>query len=268
MILHDGRVLAARQVVMAIGVQPAIATAQAAGIPCQRGILVDRQLRSAHAGIYAVGECCEISGETFGLVAPCLAQAKILAAQLADRPQADFYSAATGTRLKVSGISLFSAGDVREAPSVISFDPIAGHYRRLFLKDGRLKGVLLYGDCQQSGALLNQLHNAGPVSVNTLFGLDEPETQPLAAGNPVMSQTKPVLAVVGHGMVSHHFLEQLVDRNLHQHYHVVVYGEERYQAYDRVHLSEYFTGKTATQLSLVSEEFLPKTRLNCVAVAG
>ncbi len=128
--------------------------------------------------------------------------------------------------------------------------------------------MLLYGDCQQSGALLNQLHNAGPVSVNTLFGLDEPETQPLAAGNPVMSQTKPVLAVVGHGMVSHHFLEQLVDRNLHQHYHVVVYGEERYQAYDRVHLSEYFTGKTATQLSLVSEEFLPKTRLNCVAVAG
>ncbi len=92
-ILHDGRVLAARQVVMAIGVQPAIALAQAAGIPCQRGILVDRQLRSAHAGIYAVGECCEISGETFGLVAPCLAQAKILAAQLADRPQADFYSA-------------------------------------------------------------------------------------------------------------------------------------------------------------------------------
>ncbi len=254
-ILHDGRVLAAQQVVMAIGVQPAIALAQAAGIPCQRGILVDRQLRTAHAGIYAVGECCEISGETFGLVAPCLAQAKILAAQLADRPQGDFYSAATGTRLKVSGISLFSAGDVREAPSVTSFDPIAGHYRRLFLKDGRLNGVLLYGDCQQSGALLNQLHNAGPVSVNTLFGLDEAETQPLAAGNPVMSQTKPVLAVVGHGMVSHHFLEQLVARNLHQHYHIVVYGEERYQAYDRVHLSEYFTGKTATELSLVSEDF-------------
>lgn len=260
-ILHDGRVLAAQQVVMAIGVQPAIAVAQAAGIPCQRGILVDRQLRTAHAGIYAVGECCEISGETFGLVAPCLAQAKILAAQLADRPQGDFYSAATGTRLKVSGISLFSAGDVREAPSVTSFDPIAGHYRRLFLKDGRLNGVLLYGDCQQSGALLNQLHNAGPVSVNTLFGLDEPETQPLAAGNPVMSQTKPVLAVVGHGMVSHHFLEQLVARNLHQHYHIVVYGEERYQAYDRVHLSEYFTGKTATELSLVSEDFFARNAI-------
>ena len=260
-ILHDGRALAAQQVVMAIGVQPAIALAQAAGIPCQRGILVDRQLRTAHAGIYAVGECCEISGETFGLVAPCLAQAKILAAQLADRPQGDFYSAATGTRLKVSGISLFSAGDVREAPSVTSFDPIAGHYRRLFLKDGRLNGVLLYGDCQQSGALLNQLHNAGPVSVNTLFGLDEPETQPLAAGNPVMSQTKPVLAVVGHGMVSHHFLEQLVARNLHQHYHIVVYGEERYQAYDRVHLSEYFTGKTATELSLVSEDFFTRNAI-------
>ncbi|PWL00489.1 nitrite reductase (NADH) large subunit [Pantoea allii] len=257
-LLNDGRQLAAQQVVIAIGVQPETALAQASGIPCQHGILVDRQLRSAHAGIYAVGECCEISGETFGLVAPCLAQAEVLAAQLAGCPQADFYSEATGTRLKVSGISLFSAGDIREAPSITSFDPLSGHYRRLFLQHGRLNGVLLYGDSQQGAALLNTLHNARQVSMNTLFGLDEPETQPQAAGNSAMNHSKPVLAVVGHGMVSHHFLEQLVARGLHQHYHIVVYGEERHSAYDRVHLSEYFTGKNAAQLSLVAEDFFAR----------
>ncbi|KYN67017.1 nitrite reductase large subunit [Pantoea agglomerans] len=83
--------------------------------------------------------------------------------------------------------------------------------------------------------------------------------------------SKPVLAVVGHGMVSHHFLEQLVARELHQHYHIVVYGEERQQAYDRVHLSDYFNGKTADDLSLVSADFFTlhgiELRSGCAVVA-
>ncbi|MGY5955681.1 nitrite reductase large subunit NirB [Kosakonia sp. BK9b] len=66
---------------------------------------------------------------------------------------------------------------------------------------------------------------------------------------------KPVLVVVGHGMVGHYFLEQLVERELHQHYDIVVFGEERLPAYDRVHLSEYFAGRSAGSLSLVSEGF-------------
>ncbi|QOV63174.1 nitrite reductase large subunit NirB [Kosakonia pseudosacchari] len=66
---------------------------------------------------------------------------------------------------------------------------------------------------------------------------------------------KPVLAVIGHGMVSHYFLQQLVERELHQHYDIVVFGEERLPAYDRVHLSEYFAGRSAESLSLVSDGF-------------
>ncbi|MCL6744227.1 nitrite reductase large subunit NirB [Kosakonia sp. R1.Fl] len=66
---------------------------------------------------------------------------------------------------------------------------------------------------------------------------------------------KPVLAVIGHGMVSHYFLQQLVERELHLHYDIVVFGEERLPAYDRVHLSEYFAGRSAQSLSLVSEGF-------------
>lgn len=71
--------------------------------------------------------------------------------------------------------------------------------------------------------------------------------------------TKPTLAVVGHGMVGHHFLEQCVSRNLHLHYHIVVFGEERYAAYDRVHLSEYFAGRSAQSLSLVADDFFARS---------
>lgn len=267
--LTSGHHVAATQVVIAIGVQPEITLAQAAGLPCQRGILVDGQLRSAIPGVYAVGECCEIAGETFGLVAPCLAQAQILAAQLAGSPLADFVSEPLATRLKVSGISLFSAGDVSEAPSISSFDPISGDYRRLFLRQGRLCGVLLSGDTRQGPALMERLQHAETVTFAALFDHDQPEPQPQAAESPEMS--KPVLAVVGHGMVSHHFLEQLVAREMHQHYHIVVYGEERQQAYDRVHLSDYFNGKTADDLSLVDGDFFARhgieLRSGCSVVA-
>ncbi|QCA04642.1 nitrite reductase large subunit NirB [Pantoea vagans] len=267
--LTCGRHWAATQVVIAIGVQPEITLAQAAGLQCQRGILVDGQLRSAIPEVYAVGECCEIAGETFGLVAPCLAQAQILAAQLAGSPLADFVSEQLATRLKVSGISLFSAGDVSEAPSISSFDPLSGDYRRLFLRQGRLCGVLLSGDTRQGPVLLERLQRADSVTLDALFDHDQPEPQPQAAESPEMS--KPVLAVIGHGMVSHHFLEQLVARELHQHYHIVVYGEERQQAYDRVHLSDYFNGKTAGDLSLVGADFFAlqgiELRSGCTVVA-
>lgn len=71
--------------------------------------------------------------------------------------------------------------------------------------------------------------------------------------------SKPVLVVVGHGMVGHYFLEQLVERQLHQHYQVVVFGEEQHPAYDRVHLSEYFSGRSAASLSLVKDNFFAQT---------
>ena len=67
--------------------------------------------------------------------------------------------------------------------------------------------------------------------------------------------TKPTLIVVGHGMVGHHFLEDCVNRGLHQQYQIVVFGEERYAAYDRVHLSEYFAGRSADSLSMVAGDF-------------
>lgn len=254
--LSGGQQLNAQRVIIATGVTPETTVARAAGLVCQRGIVVNGQLQTAQPDVYALGECCEINGESFGLLAPCLLQADILAHRLAGQPLNDFHSQDNGVRLKVTGIDVFSAGDIGEQgqTSLTSFDPLSADYRRLFLRNGKLSGVLLFGDISRSAALIKKLQRGDAVTSAALFDAEEPlYRQPLAAGINVMS--KPVLVVIGHGMVGHHFLEQLVDKQLHHHYQVVVYGEERHVAYDRVHLSEYFAGSTHADLSLVAENF-------------
>ncbi|WP_434640422.1 nitrite reductase large subunit NirB [Klebsiella sp. I138] len=251
-VLEDGRTFAASRVVLATGVRPNIQLAQRSGVACRRGIVVDRQLATALPGISALGECCEIDGRTWGLVAPCLRQAEVLAGRLCGAPEADFHWQDGGTRLKVTGIELFSAGELLASDHDelwTSWDPLARHYRRLLVRDGRLHGVLLLGDCAAAASLTTLLGTCAPT--DWLF--DPSSTQPRAAGQ--LPMTKPVLVLVGHGMVGHHFLEQCVSRNLHQQFRIVVFGEERYAAYDRVHLSEYFAGRSAESLSLVEGDF-------------
>jgi hypothetical protein len=110
--LTDGRTLPATRVVLATGVLPNAALAKASGLLCAKGIVVDRLMQASHPGVSAIGECCEIDGQTWGLVAPCLAQADILAARLAGETCAAFTPCDSGMRLKVTGIELFSAGCV------------------------------------------------------------------------------------------------------------------------------------------------------------
>lgn len=85
-VLEDGRTFAASRVVLATGVRPNIELAQRSGLECRRGIVVDRQMATALPGVSAIGECCEIDGRTWGLVAPCLRQAEVLAARLCATP--------------------------------------------------------------------------------------------------------------------------------------------------------------------------------------
>ncbi len=135
----DGRRIAATRVVLATGVQPNVALANASGIRCARGIVVDQQMQTSVPGIYAIGECCEIDGQTFGSVAPCLAQADILAARLAGEVTAPFTLTDNGVRLKVTGVELFSLGRATaQADDVVwsSWDPLTRHYRRLLIHQG------------------------------------------------------------------------------------------------------------------------------------
>ncbi|TNV22221.1 nitrite reductase small subunit NirD [Buttiauxella sp. B2] len=254
--LSNGAVLSAGRVIIATGVKPNVSLAQRAGISCERGILVDGQMRSAVAHVSALGECCEIDGKTWGLVAPCLQQADVLAARLCKETTHDFHYVDRGTRLKVSGIPLFSAGAFNEKPDTrifTAFDPLTKHYRCLHMCGNRLTGALLLGDITSANALTDILLSATPVTPDVLFDEYHSDEQPVAAGNDDM--TKATLVVIGHGMVGHHFLEQCVTLQLHESYHIVVFGEERHPAYDRVHLSEYFAGRSAESLSMVQGDF-------------
>ncbi|WP_368267299.1 nitrite reductase large subunit NirB [Enterobacter cloacae] len=256
--LLNGRQVSAARVVLATGVLPNIALASASGIHCARGIVVDQQMQTSVPAISAIGECCEIDGQTFGLVAPCLAQADILAARLAGEAPVPFAHTDSGMRLKVTGVELFSAGRVTAQPEDTvwdAWDPLTRHYRRLLIHRGALAGVLLMGDCRSAATFTDLLATAAPAHVDWLFDRFT-TTQPQVAGQNAM--TKPTLVVVGHGMVGHHFLEDCVNRNLHQQYQIVVFGEERYAAYDRVHLSEYFGGRSAESLSLVEGDFFAR----------
>ncbi|MEZ5818518.1 MAG: nitrite reductase large subunit NirB [Hyphomicrobiaceae bacterium] len=147
--LDDGRILAADLVVMAVGIRPNAGLAKDAGLAVNRGIVVDASMRSSDPEIFALGECAEASGQVFGLVAPLYEMANVVAAQLAGNEAATFTPSATATKLKVTGINLFSAGDFAESKDreeIVLRDAARGNYRRLVLKNNRIVGVVLYGD--------------------------------------------------------------------------------------------------------------------------
>jgi nitrite reductase (NADH) large subunit len=147
--LEDGRELAADLVVMAVGIKPNIALAQASGLYCKRGIVVDDTMLTYDPRTYAVGECVEHRGQTYGLVAPLFEQAKIAANHLARKAWAAYRGSLTSTKLKVTGIDLFSAGDFSggaDTEDLLLTDTKSGIYKRIVLKGDRIVGAVLYGD--------------------------------------------------------------------------------------------------------------------------
>lgn len=151
--LPDGSAIPADLVVVAIGVRPRVDLAVAAGLDVNRGIDVDDGLASSDPAIFAIGECAEHRGQTYGLVEPAYEQARVLAARLADQKER-YTGSLLSTNLKVSGVGVFSAGEFdggEGTETVVLRDPAAGIYRKFVLRDGRLAGCVLVGDTQ--GAL-------------------------------------------------------------------------------------------------------------------
>lgn len=147
--LADGTVLPADLVVMAAGIRPNAALARDAGIAINRGVVVDSGMRTSDPSIFALGECVEVDGQCFGLVAPLYDMANVLAAQLAGDTSARFVPEAVATRLKVTGISLYSAGDFswgEDRQEIVLRDAAAGVYKRVVLKGDTIVGTVLYGD--------------------------------------------------------------------------------------------------------------------------
>ena len=146
----DGRELPADLVVMAVGIRPNTALAEQAGLLCNRGIAVTDTLQTVtDPRIYAVGECAAHRGVAYGLVAPLFEQGKVCATHLAQFGIGRYTGSQTSTKLKVTGIDLFSAGNFSGGAGteqIVMSDPKAGIYKKLVIKDDALVGACLYGD--------------------------------------------------------------------------------------------------------------------------
>ncbi|CAD5110178.1 nitrite reductase large subunit NirB [Zestomonas carbonaria] len=163
----SGDVIPADLVVMAAGIRPNTELAESAGIPCNRGILVNDTLQTYDPRIYAIGECANHRGIAYGLVAPLFEQAKVCANHLAHLGFASYKGSVTSTKLKVTGIDLFSAGDFmggEDTETITLSDPIGGVYKKLVIKNDVLVGACLYGDTADGGWYFRQVREQANIS--------------------------------------------------------------------------------------------------------
>ncbi|PKQ43496.1 nitrite reductase large subunit [Pseudomonas sp. YY-1] len=172
----DGEVIPADLVVMAAGIRPNSELAESAGIACNRGILVNDTMQTYDPRVYAIGECASHRGIAYGLVAPLFEQAKVCANHLAQLGFSRYQGSVTSTKLKVTGIDLFSAGEFMGAEgteTITLSDPIGGVYKKLVIKDDVLVGACLYGDTADGGWYFRQIrenYNVSEIRDHLMFG--------------------------------------------------------------------------------------------------
>jgi len=173
--LKDGRLIPASLVVMAVGIRPNVRLAREAGLAVGRGIQVDDHMVTSDASVLAVGECVEHRGQVYGLVAPLWDMCRALADGLAERPSG-YQGSVTSTKLKVSGIDVFSAGDFtagEDSEDIVLRDAARGVYKRIVIKDDRIVGAVLYGDTGDGGwyfDLMKRGEDVGPLRDLLIFG--------------------------------------------------------------------------------------------------
>jgi nitrite reductase (NADH) large subunit len=164
--LADGRRIDAEAVIFAAGIRPNMALAKDAGISVNRGIVVDDHLQTGAPDIFALGECAEHRGICYGLVEPAYEQALVLARHLAGASVA-YQGSVVATNLKVSGVSVFSAGDFmgsQDSEAIVLSDLRGGSYKKLVISDGRLAGAVLVGDATDALWYLELIRRREPIA--------------------------------------------------------------------------------------------------------
>ncbi len=155
-LLKGGEAIPAELVVMAVGIRPNVELARTAGLYCGRGIVVNDTMQTYDPRIYAVGECVAHRGVAYGLVAPLYDMARVCATHLAGFGIGRYQGSVLSTRLKVTGVELFSAGDFMGGPGTEALtlhDAEAGVYRKVVLRADRVAGAVLCGDAGGAGWL-------------------------------------------------------------------------------------------------------------------
>ena len=164
--LADGRLITADAVVFAAGIRPNTALAREAGLTVNRGVVVDDHLQTSAPGIFALGECAEHRGVCYGLVEPAYEQARVLARHLSGRDAA-YPGSVVATNLKVSGVSVFSAGDFlgsNGSEAILLSDTRRGTYKKLVIAEGRLAGAVLVGDVADALWYLELIRARKPIA--------------------------------------------------------------------------------------------------------
>ncbi len=173
--LVDGRRIDADAVIFAAGIRPNVSLAKDAGIPVNRGIVVDDVMQTGVPGIFALGECAEHRGTCYGLVEPAYEQARVLARHLAGNTLG-YGGSVVATNLKVSGVSVFSAGDFMGAEgseAIVLSDAKGGAYKKLVISGGRLTGAVLVGDVADALWYLELIRTREPIAAirrDMMFG--------------------------------------------------------------------------------------------------
>jgi len=183
LVIGDGHVMDCEIAVFATGIRPNYEIARSCDLTIERAIVVDDQMRSVDdANIYAVGECIQHGGRTYGLVAPLWEQAKVLADHITGRdPKAAYHGSRIATKLKVAGVELASMGAIEpsnERDEVVQFsEPHKGTYKKVLIRDGHLLGAILLGDIGKAAYLLHAFDSNSPLPeerISLLFDIGAP----------------------------------------------------------------------------------------------
>jgi nitrite reductase (NADH) large subunit len=162
----DGTRIKADLVVMAVGIKPNVALAQDAGIPVNRGIIVNDYLETQVPNVFAVGECAEHRGTAYGLVAPLYQQGKVLAKRLCGIEDTGYQGSVLSTQLKVSGVDVFSTGKINEDQDTKvykMYDDWNGVYKKVLIEDGKIAGAVLFGDTKDGNKILSLIKKGASV---------------------------------------------------------------------------------------------------------
>ena len=193
--LKDGTRIPADLVIFATGVKPNMELAQSAGIYCEHGILVNDTMQTFDPAIYAVGECVQHRGELFGLVAPLFQQAKVCANHLAELGYSRYQQTPVATKLKVTGIDVYSAGEFLASEANDEFDIITFEdvdkaiYKKLVIKNNVLVGAVLFGDIVDGAFYFDLIQeNADITNYRNLLMFGKAFCQPTASEEPVPVQ--------------------------------------------------------------------------------
>ena len=154
-------------VVLAVGIRPNFTLAESAGIHCDKGIVVNDTMQTYDPRIYAVGECVAHRGISYGLVAPLFEMAKVCATHLANFGIGQYRGSVTSTKLKVTGIDLFSAGDFsggEGTEEIVLHDAVGGVYKKLIIKNDKIIGGVLYGDTADGSWYFQMLRDGKPIN--------------------------------------------------------------------------------------------------------